>query len=85
MTTKVRRRRKTPADPKSTDGQIRELTPEEGWELFDERARRYLGIDGCEFIRRWDAGEYRDNADRREVLSVAAALSFGRAEARRRC
>ena len=85
MTTKVRRRKTAPAAREAEDDQIRELTPEEGWELFDERARRYLGIDGCEFLRRWDAGEYRDNADRREVLGVAAVIPFGRAEARRRC
>ena len=85
MTTKVRRRRAAPTAHEAAEVEIRELSPGEGWELFDERARRYLGIDGCEFLRRWDAGEYRDNADRREVLRVAAVIPFGRAEARRRC
>ena len=37
-----------------------ELTAEEGRELFDKAARKRLGISGEEFLRRLDAGEYRD-------------------------
>ncbi|MGH3089357.1 MAG: hypothetical protein ACRDSJ_18850 [Rubrobacteraceae bacterium] len=46
------------------DGHVRQLTREEGRELLDRHARRYLGISGEEFIRRWDAGEYGDPDDR---------------------
>ncbi len=85
MVTEVATRRKTArATRAGADGQIRELSYEEGRKLLDERAHRYLGIDGDEFIRRWDAGTYRKNADRREVLRVAAALPFARAKTRSR-
>ena len=46
------------------------LTPEEGRGLVDRRARTLLDISGDEFLRRWDAGEYRplqDNAEGRKV------------------
>jgi hypothetical protein len=36
---------------------MKELTPEEMWEMFDRQAREWLGISGEEFIRRYDAGE----------------------------
>lgn len=37
--------------------QFRELTHEEGVALFDEQARRSMGMSGEEFLRAWDAGE----------------------------
>jgi hypothetical protein len=54
----------------------RELTSEEGKRLFDERARRFLGMSGKEFVRRYDAGEL--DADDDNVLRVALLLPFGR-------
>lgn len=80
-TSRRQTRRATRADEK---GQIREVSDLEGWKILDKRAHRYLGIDAEEFIRRWDAGVYRDNADRRDVLRVAAALPFARAKTRSR-
>ncbi len=56
---------------------IRELTEDEAWQLFDENARYYLGISGEEFLRRWDAGEYRDNdyrPDHTAIIEVAMLL-----------
>lgn len=61
--------------------QIRELTPDECWVLFDERARRYLGIGGAEFIRRWEAGDYRAEVESRDVRRVVAALPFAHTKA----
>lgn len=40
---------------------IKELTPEEAWELFDRQARAWLGISGEEFLRRYDAGEITED------------------------
>lgn len=60
------------------DVRAREVSPEEGRAIFDEAARRYLGISGEEFLRRWDAGEYRGEADRPGVLDVAMLIPFGR-------
>lgn len=39
------------------------LTPEEAADLFDAEARRLLGVSGEEFLRRWDAGEFRSTED----------------------
>lgn len=39
------------------------LTWEEGKEIFDQEARQSLGISGEEFLRRYDAGDYRDETD----------------------
>jgi hypothetical protein len=80
MTTQTRRRRALQSKGKDADGQIRELSPAEGRKLLDERAHHYLGISGDEFIRNWDSGVYSKNADRREVMRVAAALPFARAK-----
>lgn len=56
---------------------FKELSVEEGRALLNERAQRYLGMDGDEFVRKWDAGEV-ENPDRPEVLRVATLLSFVR-------
>jgi hypothetical protein len=40
---------------------IKELSPEEAWELFDHQAQEWLGISGEEFIRRYDAGEISED------------------------
>lgn len=39
------------------------LSPEETQAEFDAMAQEYFGIDGEEFIRRLDAGEYDDIYD----------------------
>ena len=64
--------------PPETASRVRELTREEGHQLFDRAARRHLGISGEEFIRRWDAGEYVGKADVPGVSTVAMLLPFGR-------
>jgi hypothetical protein len=50
----------------------RELTREEGRRLLDERARRFLGMSGEEFRRRYEAGELDPDND--HVLGVALLL-----------
>ncbi len=62
-----------------TDGKrkIKFLTPEEGRKLLDRQARRYLGISGKEFVRKWEAKEF-DEPDRPEIMQVAFLLPFGR-------
>ena len=48
------------------------LPREEARKLFDEVARKELGISGDEFVRRWRAGEYegRDEPGIREVMML---------------
>jgi hypothetical protein len=55
-----------------------ELTLEEGRALLDARARRFLGISGEEFLRRWEAGEYGDDWDTAELSPVVAVIGFAR-------
>jgi hypothetical protein len=50
----------------------RELTREEGRRLLDQRARRFLGMSGAEFRRRYAAGELDPDDD--HVLGVALLL-----------
>jgi hypothetical protein len=58
-----------------TDTEIREL--DAGRELVDEQARKYLGISGEEFIRRWEAGEIDADEDP-DVMRVAMLFGFAR-------
>lgn len=65
-----------------TSGAVLELSREEGRYLLDRQARRYLGISGDEFIRRYDAGEYGDPDDRSKnppaVMRLVMLLPFVR-------
>lgn len=57
------------------------LPPQEARDLFDRKAGVLLNISGREFLRRWDAGAYRDlpeTAKNRNVMRVAALIPFGR-------
>ena len=67
---------------KAQDNQIREITKEEGREMLDRQARKYLGISGDEFIERWDAGFYDDPDDRTkndpEVMALGMFIPFAR-------
>lgn len=52
---------------------------EEGRAYFDRRARALLGISGEEFLRRWDAGEYRpvpDTPEGRKVGRLVMLMPF---------
>lgn len=59
----------------------RVLSSEEGRALFEREAQRILGLSSEEFLRRWDAGEYRnlpDTEETRRVMRVAFLIPFGR-------
>jgi hypothetical protein len=59
-----------------TDIEIVELSPEEGKELLDSQARKYLGISGDEFIRRWETQDFEDPDDTKIVrLSLLIPLA----------
>lgn len=53
-----------------------DFTPEEGKRLFDEAARRYMDLSGEEFLRRWDAGEWKDDPDHYPVMRLVMLLPF---------
>lgn len=66
----------------TTENQIREISKEEGQEMFDREVRRCLGISGKEFMRRWDAGYYDDPDDRSkngpEIMALGMLMDFAR-------
>ena len=51
----------------TTDYEFDEIDEEEGRALVNTMARKYLGMSGEEFIRRWNAGGIPD-PDRTDVL-----------------
>ena len=60
---------------------VRFVTPEEGRAILDEEARRVMGMSGEEFIRRWEAGEYKDIADTSghlHILHLAMLIPLAR-------
>ncbi len=57
------------------------LPPEQGRARFDHEARQVIGISGEEFLRRWDAGEYRNLPDTPEgwrIMDVVTLIPFVR-------
>lgn len=46
--------------PRIEEGMQRLSDDEEARALFDRQARKFLGISGEEFLRRYDAGEFRE-------------------------
>jgi hypothetical protein len=68
----------------SAEDDDRYVTPEEGRRMFDEAARKIMGMSGDEFIRRWDAGEYAEVFDKegyRHIGHLAGLISFARQNA----
>jgi hypothetical protein len=58
--------------------EIHQLSQEEGFDLLDRQAMDTLGIDGDEFRRRWEAGEYGAEPDRPEIIRLVMLLPLGR-------
>jgi hypothetical protein len=56
---------------------VQVIEPEEGFQLLDAAARRYLHISGEEFLRRWDNGDYA-NEDTTELQRVAVLILAAR-------
>lgn len=53
-----------------------DLTPEESWAFFDDKAHELLGISGEEFVRRWNAGDYDEIADDGEHSDIMYLAMF---------
>ena len=65
----------------ATEPAIQEVTPEEGRAIFDEQARRLMGMSGEEFLRRWDAGEFREitkGPEHGKLIRLVMLIPFGR-------
>lgn len=57
---------------------IKIVNREEGLRMLDVQSQALLGVSAEEFIRRWDAGEYRDDPDRPEIMRVASLIGLAR-------
>jgi len=62
--------------PAKNENVVRELTLEQGWDLLDKQASKYLGISGKEFVKRWEAGKYDEDPDQPELMRLAMLLPF---------
>jgi hypothetical protein len=52
---------------------------EQAQHIFDDAARRYLGISGEDFIRSWDAGDFEHDPESNPgVMRVAMLLPLVR-------
>ena len=60
-------------DTAAEDDSIETITREEGLRLLDDMARRFLGMSGEEFVRRYRAGEI-EHPHRLEVARLAILL-----------
>lgn len=61
------------------------LDDDEAVEFFDRNANSLMGMSGPDFLRRWDAGEWRDGADDAEhsnVIRLSMLIPFGRRKRR---
>ncbi len=64
-----------------TENTIEWLSDDEARAIFDEQARKVVGMSGEEFLRRYDAGEFDDIQDDSEHLvfmSLVLSIPFGR-------
>jgi hypothetical protein len=58
---------------KSSDGYV-EMSREEGYAILDKQTKAYLGISAHELIERWNAGEYRDQAEDPRIARLAMLM-----------
>jgi len=61
-----------------TNGRIGRLTRAQARAIFDRTARRALRMSGAEFLRKWEAGEFKDPDSNPNVMEVAMLLPLGR-------
>lgn len=50
---------------------LQERSHREAWNRFESRVQEALGIDGDEFIRRFEAGEYASAVEDPDILELA--------------
>ena len=67
------------ANTGDANGEIHEMTREEGLALFERHTRRYLNMSVQEFLRRYDAGEFDEEIDDRpELEDLEMMIPLGR-------
>ena len=60
------------------NARLTRLTRAEARAIFDRAARRALRMSGAEFLRKWDAGEFRDPDSDPGVMEVVMLLPLVR-------
>lgn len=63
------------------DDPVAWLDDDEAVEFFDRNSHSLMGMSGLDFLRRWDAGEWRDGPDDAEhsnVIRLSMLIPFGR-------
>lgn len=75
------------ADGSALDGvmphipEVHLLTDEEAHAIFDKEARQVMGMSGEQFLRRYDAGEFKDMPDdinHLDYWDLVISIPFGR-------
>lgn len=67
--------------PERDTSGIRYLDDEESHQYFDRQARRIMNMSGEEFLRRYDAGEFKDQMDgprHCQLVEMVMLIPFGR-------
>ena len=67
--------------PARTTAETSVLPSTEARALFERQAQRLLNMSGEQFLRKWEAGEFRelpDTPEARRVMRVAYLIPFGR-------
>lgn len=66
------------ANGSATGGpELHMMTKDEARQMFERQAQRWLGMNGEEFLRRWESGQY-DETDDSRVLQVALLVPLVR-------
>lgn len=58
--------------------EVHRVSKEEGQKIFDNAARKFMGMSGPEFLAAWDVGKFDDMGETRKLMRVARLLPFGR-------
>jgi hypothetical protein len=54
--------------------EVREISPEDGWEVLDRAAHKELGMSAKDFLAAWESGKFDNEADRPEIMRVVMLL-----------
>lgn len=58
--------------------QIREMSVEEGRQMFDEIARKTVNMSGEEFIQAWESGQFDDQPEVTSISRLVALIPLTR-------
>lgn len=65
---------RTDANDVHTDDRIKQFTQADARAMFDRMAQFTLAITGDEFLKRWNAGDYRDRLDEPSIDTMVRLM-----------